>query len=105
MAGKPFKVGRFAHTLRVRLMQEHIGVDVDAQPADDLMAADPVLPEYQQTPWDPNSEQEPGRSEGVTHIKSKFQSRIGGLVNFAAAGAGQGWKYFSRRKLALTHGV
>lgn len=29
MAGRPYKVGRFAHTLRVRLMQEHVGVDVD----------------------------------------------------------------------------
>ncbi|KAI0301100.1 hypothetical protein B0F90DRAFT_1810149 [Multifurca ochricompacta] len=25
--GKPFKVGRFAHTLRVRLMREHLGID------------------------------------------------------------------------------
>jgi phospholipase D1/2 len=30
MAGRPFKVGRFAHTLRVRLMQEHLGIDVDS---------------------------------------------------------------------------
>lgn len=30
MAGEPFPVGRFAHTLRVRLMREHAGVDVDA---------------------------------------------------------------------------
>ncbi len=29
MAGKPYKVGRFPHTLRVRLMQEHLGIDVD----------------------------------------------------------------------------
>jgi len=29
MAGEPYKVGRFAHTLRVRLMREHLGVDVD----------------------------------------------------------------------------
>ena len=29
MAGKPFKVGRFNHTLRVRLMREHLGIDVD----------------------------------------------------------------------------
>lgn len=29
MAGKPYKVGRFAHTLRMRLMREHLGVDVD----------------------------------------------------------------------------
>lgn len=29
MAGEPFEVGRFAHTLRLRLMREHLGVDVD----------------------------------------------------------------------------
>ncbi|WFD41697.1 phospholipase D [Malassezia psittaci] len=29
MAGEPYKVGRFAHTLRVRLMREHVGLDVD----------------------------------------------------------------------------
>ncbi|CAK7211284.1 Phospholipase D1 [Sporothrix curviconia] len=29
MAGKPYKVGRFAHTLRLRLMQEHLGLDTD----------------------------------------------------------------------------
>lgn len=30
MAGRPYKVGRFPHTLRVRLMREHLGVDVDS---------------------------------------------------------------------------
>ncbi|KAI5820629.1 phospholipase D active site motif-containing protein [Pyronema omphalodes] len=29
MAGRPYKVGRFPHTLRVRLMREHLGLDVD----------------------------------------------------------------------------
>ncbi|PWN18006.1 phospholipase D [Microstroma glucosiphilum] len=29
MGGKPYMVGRFAHTLRVRLMREHVGIDVD----------------------------------------------------------------------------
>ncbi|KAI9784317.1 MAG: Phospholipase D1 [Geoglossum umbratile] len=29
MAGKPYLVGRFPHTLRVRLMREHLGIDVD----------------------------------------------------------------------------
>nr|UHS16742.1 phospholipase POX09635 [Penicillium oxalicum] len=29
MAGKPYLVGRFPHTLRMRLMREHIGIDVD----------------------------------------------------------------------------
>ncbi|WFD19332.1 phospholipase D [Malassezia caprae] len=30
MAGAPYDVGRFPHTLRMRLMREHLGVDVDA---------------------------------------------------------------------------
>ena len=29
MAGQPYKVGEFAHTLRKRLMREHLGIDVD----------------------------------------------------------------------------
>ncbi|KAG5366147.1 Phospholipase D1 [Yarrowia sp. B02] len=29
MAGRPYKVGHFAHTLRLQLMREHLGVDVD----------------------------------------------------------------------------
>jgi phospholipase D1/2 len=30
MAGKPYMVGEFAHSLRKRLMREHLGLDVDA---------------------------------------------------------------------------
>ena len=30
MAGEAFQVGRFPHTLRMRLMHEHVGWDVDA---------------------------------------------------------------------------
>jgi len=29
MGGDPYLVGRFAHTLRMRLMREHLGIDVD----------------------------------------------------------------------------
>lgn len=29
MAGQPYEVGEFAHTLRMRLMREHLGIDVD----------------------------------------------------------------------------
>ncbi|KAK0388300.1 hypothetical protein NLU13_4545 [Sarocladium strictum] len=29
MAGKPYRVGRFAYSLRMRLMREHLGLDVD----------------------------------------------------------------------------
>jgi phospholipase D1/2 len=73
MAGKPFKVGRFAHTLRVRLMREHIGVDVDAIYDDDLMAAEPVAPEEQQ-PWDPQQEQQRGKADVTDEISHKQRS-------------------------------
>lgn len=68
MAGRPFKVGRFAHTLRVRLMREHLGVDVDAMYEDDLMAFEPTVPAHEQEEWDPESEQEYGKEDGVTQV-------------------------------------
>ncbi|KAI5121406.1 hypothetical protein M0805_003178 [Coniferiporia weirii] len=67
MNGIPYKVGRFAHTLRVRLMREHIGVDVDAMYEEDLMAADPVMKEEDIGMWDPSNEQHVGTKDGVTH--------------------------------------
>jgi phospholipase D1/2 len=42
MAGKPFQVGRFSHTLRVRLMREHVGIDVDAIDAEEMARAEPT---------------------------------------------------------------
>ena len=68
MAGKPFKVGRFAHTLRVRLMREHIGVDVDAMYEEDLMAAGPVQSDDDKNKWDPDHEEHRGAEEGITHV-------------------------------------
>ena len=68
MAGQPFKVGRFAHTLRVRLMREHLGIDVDALSEEDLMTHQPFKPEYQQQPLEPDLEQEGGKG-GVYHLK------------------------------------
>ncbi|KAF9077535.1 hypothetical protein BDP27DRAFT_1311216 [Rhodocollybia butyracea] len=85
MAGKPFKVGRFAHTLRKRLMREHIGVDVDAIYEEDLMANDPVKPEHNQEVWDPESEQQYGKEEGVTKLsKSSQRTPAGEMVRDAA---------------------
>ncbi|KAJ7134494.1 hypothetical protein C8R44DRAFT_770608 [Mycena epipterygia] len=60
MAGKPFKVGRFAHTLRVRLMREHLGVDVDTMEEDHLMARKPVKPENEQDKWVPDADENDG---------------------------------------------
>ncbi|TIA70455.1 hypothetical protein E3P92_03085 [Wallemia ichthyophaga] len=38
MAGRPYKVGRFNHTLRIRLMREHLGIDVDDLHMNEQMA-------------------------------------------------------------------
>lgn len=38
MAGEPYLVGRFPHTLRMRLMREHLGLDVDKIAEDERIA-------------------------------------------------------------------
>ncbi|TFK81830.1 phospholipase D [Polyporus arcularius HHB13444] len=80
MAGKPFKVGRFAHSLRVRLMREHLGVDVDSLYEEDLMASEPTKEAHEQEPWDPEGEQEYGREDGVTHIDKHHQRNAAGAL-------------------------
>ncbi|GJE88360.1 phospholipase D1 [Phanerochaete sordida] len=81
MAGKPYKVGRFAHTLRIRLMREHLGVDVDAMYEEDLMASSPVKQPHEIEEWDPDVEQEYGREHGVTHV-GKGQRRTAKMSLF-----------------------
>ncbi|KAJ4482266.1 phospholipase D [Lentinula aciculospora] len=81
MAGKPFQVGRFAHTLRKRLMREHLGVDVDAIYEEDLMANDPQKAEHEQETWDPESEQHYGKEAGVTKLsKARQRTPAGSLL-------------------------
>ncbi|GLB38253.1 putative phospholipase [Lyophyllum shimeji] len=90
MAGKSFKVGRFAHTLRVRLMREHLGVNVDALHEEDLMAHGPAQPEYVQSTWDPDTQQEYGKQEGTTRIKkSKQRTAAGNLFHDTMDGVDQ----------------
>ncbi|KZT64620.1 phospholipase D [Daedalea quercina L-15889] len=90
MAGKPFKVGRFAHTLRVRLMREHIGVDVDGMHEEDLMASEPTKSPDQQSEWDPENEEEHGRETGVTHIgKKQKRTAMGSLFRDTLDGVEQ----------------
>ncbi|EMD86384.1 hypothetical protein COCC4DRAFT_193685 [Bipolaris maydis ATCC 48331] len=36
MGGKPYKVGKFPHTLRMRLQREHLGIDVDCISEEEL---------------------------------------------------------------------
>jgi phospholipase D1/2 len=76
MAGQPFKVGRFAHTLRVRLMREHLGIDVDALSEEEIMpVAHQPKSEHQQQPLEPEPdlEQEGGNEGGVFHLKNSNQ--------------------------------
>ncbi|WWD04615.1 hypothetical protein V865_002686 [Kwoniella europaea PYCC6329] len=73
MAGQPFKVGRFAHTLRVRLMREHVGVDVDSIDEDQLMSREPVADADEIETWDPDHEQQSDdeATAGITKIKAR----------------------------------
>jgi phospholipase D1/2 len=71
MAGKPFKVGRFAHSLRVRLMREHIGIDVDA--LDDEDTNNTAERGHLANPWNPNAEQR--RARGSVPEKSRFEGK------------------------------
>lgn len=91
MAGKPFQVGRFAHTLRKRLMREHLGVDVDAIYEEDLMANEPLKAEHEQEPWDPESQQQYGKEEGVTKLsKARQRTPAGALLRDGIDGFRQG---------------
>lgn len=73
MGGRPFKVGRFAHTLRMRLMREHVGIDVDAIEEDQLLARQPVAEDEDEIEvWDPDDEQQDGDvSRGITQVKKR----------------------------------
>ncbi|SGY80044.1 BQ5605_C008g05292 [Microbotryum silenes-dioicae] len=68
MGGKPYKVGRFAHTMRVRLMREHLGVDVDELDAgdEDLLEQtdDETSRQEADEAWDPDNEQKKGDQGG-----------------------------------------
>jgi phospholipase D1/2 len=82
MAGKPYKVGRFAHTMRVRLMREHLGVDVDALESEEMdmdllnrQTSKPQEPEQSQEVWDPESEQEHGQ-DGVTRVTPFYKPAV-----------------------------
>lgn len=72
-------------------MREHLGIDVDALDEEDLMAHDPVKPEYEQKAWDPNSEQTVGREEGFTQVQGSQgnASRASNLAKFATTGIRQ----------------
>ncbi|KAF8208791.1 hypothetical protein K438DRAFT_1667027 [Mycena galopus ATCC 62051] len=85
MAGKPFQVGRFAHTLRVRLMREHLGVDVDSMEEDHLMARKPAKAEHEQEKWVPDADENDG------YVKNpKARTGLREFVGTVADGINQG---------------
>lgn len=80
MDEKPYKVGRFAHTLRVRLMREHLGVDVDALYEKDLASASPIKEVNEQTPWDPDDEQRIKKEEHFTEAGNVKRKTPAGVI-------------------------
>ncbi|GAA5892771.1 uncharacterized protein JCM6883_007468 [Sporobolomyces salmoneus] len=68
MGGKPYQVGRFAHTMRVRLMREHLGIDVDelesSEGREELLAREAKTMKTQDDEWDPDNEQKRGDEAG-----------------------------------------
>ena len=101
MAGAPFKVGRFAHTLRVRLMREHVGVDVDALTEEDyVLREDESYHQQAQEQWDPNAEQEsPGH-----HVTELAHGRpFHDALHTAAHGIKEGTKILLVTEASLTN--
>ncbi|GAA5927466.1 uncharacterized protein JCM15063_005909 [Sporobolomyces koalae] len=69
MGGKPYQVGRFAHTMRVRLMREHLGIDVDelesSEGREELLAREAKVMKEEDDQWDPDNEQKRGDETGT----------------------------------------
>ncbi|KAF7314305.1 Phospholipase [Mycena kentingensis (nom. inval.)] len=108
MAGRPFPVGQFAHSLRVRLMQEHLGVDVDTLEADDLMSREPNKPEHEQEKWVPDMNDDDGyvkESKTGTGMRA-FAQTVADGVNQALHGStevGENTASKLLRKVGLTN--
>ncbi|KIK24525.1 hypothetical protein PISMIDRAFT_645727 [Pisolithus microcarpus 441] len=80
MAGRPFQVGRFAHSLRVRLMREHAGVDVDALSEHEYGSRRPPEPEQPQESCDPHPELKKGRNQTETTHETSSQNALGDVA-------------------------
>ncbi|KAI6132273.1 phospholipase D [Pisolithus croceorrhizus] len=77
MAGRPFRVGRFAHSLCVRLMREHAGVDVDTLSEDVYALGRPPKLEQPQHTWDPHAEVNQGPNQTDTYHESPSWNALG----------------------------
>lgn len=93
MGGLPYQVGRFAHTMRIRLMREHLGVNVDELEAEEgkeeLDAREASEMKHRDEEWDPDHEQRHGATEGVKGGRtSRFiRSVIGSGAEYVGATA------------------
>ena len=88
-------MGRFAHTLRVRLMREHLGIDVDNldQAAQSPVSKEPHVSKEEQKPWDPDHEQEQPKSgftQETTNRHAKKSGHPNETLRFAASTAEKG---------------
>lgn len=105
MAGQPYKVGRFAHTLRIHLMREHLGVDVDEW--EQRESKDANLQEMQanksdgsqdeEDMFDPDDDQRKGVHEdkegNVTKVAGHHRTKeLGNHANLVARDAAKGIK-------------
>ncbi|GAA6057144.1 hypothetical protein JCM3770_004845 [Rhodotorula araucariae] len=94
MAGKPYQVGRFAHTMRVRLMREHLGIDVDELEAsegrEELDAREADHIQHRDEEWDPDHEQSHGTDRGAKAGKTGrfIRSAVGSTAEYASGVAG-----------------
>lgn len=76
MAGKPFRVGKFPHTLRLRLMREHLGIDVD-----ELMACEHnVESDLKDGEWEEQVREWSNQGDGTDEKFLQQQNRRNGSI-------------------------
>lgn len=75
-------------------MREHLGIDVDNldQAEQSPISREPVIPKEEQTPWDPDHEQEGARSRFTHGTKPRHGKRgnNNSTLHFAASTAEKG---------------
>lgn len=78
MNGRPYLVGRFPHTLRMRLMREHLGIDVDELMEHDMETEAELrkLQEYEEGARSPGSADEGTDSESLMLEKQEEEREM-----------------------------
>lgn len=91
MAGQPFQVGRFAHEMRVRLMREHLGVDVDGLMSEELDAhhtAEPTAMSQEEPTPIPTESQKPHIDVSVSSPSVKDFEAVDYVTDASASTSG-----------------